>query len=291
MKAKLKRGFVAARMRLRAREFLDEIGRLLFDKLWKSSYIEHLYKETKAHAPFEGFPESGDVIDNFIRAMDHKIGIAEIELTDRMISQLFHSDELPADGTWPDEPEYLWPEPTPGFYSVRTEYWSNGYDVDDIDWEKSKITIPSKYIEFKVRGAQHQPPAPEKLITAVLYVSDPDRLLSRVCQNPPLPTQSMVKRYIQVQRSIRLELIAVAWRYLAIKGDSQGNPHRGLKADLVGELQDYIRDHLAQPNGQPFGTAESTMKSVVSEIVEQWRQRNTQASVLVSSGKKRATQP
>jgi hypothetical protein len=223
--------------------------------------------------------------------------VTEIFATELQISRLFPE----ANGSLPILPTpedidptdlfseaQLWPEddaegftPVEGYYRISRSYWNDGYDADDIDWKTSTISIHRKYIKFGETSGLKNQAEYNDVIRAPLFIFQPDLLLSKIPNIPPLPTAMLVERYKGVRRHFWTEITAATWRLLAF--EDPANDQLGLQTKLIKELRDYMLVHGLLQDGDAAGPADSTMRAVVQKILQQRRDRNTRDSVLASS--------
>src|SRR5438270_1350336 len=75
------------RRRCRARDFLNDLGDLMFGEKWNTKYLDFLHSEH--YEPGMPGSEAFTVQENLIEAMRLGIGAAELELTDLLISRLY----------------------------------------------------------------------------------------------------------------------------------------------------------------------------------------------------------
>lgn len=260
------------RPRCRAADFLNELGELMFPEKWSRKYIGFLQT-----TPYEsGMPgaEVFSVQEQLMEAMRHGIGYAEVELTDLVFSTLY-ADCEDRIGPGGEVARRL----TPGIYSINVSYWNEDvYDPDEIDWTRSTISLPADYVDIKISGV-HMIPKNGEVRDAPFYIAEPDLLLSKAVEIPPVATREIISRYGDTQRSVWLEIMGVTWRLLAIE---KPQDEHGLQAELIEKVRHYIRVH--QLDGpEEAGVSDSAMKVVVGKILRQWREGNTRDSVLVSS--------
>jgi len=154
----------------------------------------------------------------------------------------------------------------------RTEH----LDPNDIIWERSSIQIPSRDISFHTDAR-----LPISLVVeAPLYIVRPDELLAKVLNMPTLSSPEDIQKYLDAKRNIWLEIIAATWRLLAI--NKPDVTERGFQANLIKQIRHYMHLHgLADADENGF--SEDTMEAVVRNILIQWREKETNASVRVSS--------
>lgn len=264
---------VLVHRRQRAADFLNDLGDLMFGQEWDIKYLKFLHSGYDRGTP--GLSEVLTVEADFIEAMRIGIGTAEIELTDLLISRLYPDyEERVGPGGW------IVRKPPAGVYPIDTSYWSgDDFEPDNINWNLSTIVLPSKYIEFTISGP-FMLPKNEEVLDAPLYVSEPNLLLSKAVEIPPLATPETVSRYRDTQRSVWLEVMGVTWRLLAIE---KPEDKHGLQAEVIEKVRHYMRVHQLDGGDDERGVSDQTMKAVVSKILQQWREQNTRDSVLVSS--------
>jgi hypothetical protein len=215
------------RPRQRVKDFLNDLGDLMFGAEWDSKYLKFLHSE-----PYKpGLPGSAvfTVQDNFIEAMRFGIGSAEIELTDLLISHLYldYEERLGPRG------EVIRKLPA-GIYPIDTSYWvGDDFDPESIDWNLSTIALSAEHINFNVSG-RFLLPTINEVLHAPFYVAEPELLLSKVTQIPPLATPEIIGRYRDTQRSIWLEVMGVTWRLLAIE---KPEDRHGLQTEMIEKEQ------------------------------------------------------
>jgi hypothetical protein len=297
--------------RVRVRDFVHDLGRLMFPKTWKIGYIKYLSfrEKTTGNTPV-GSNEALVICDNLVEALKTGIAAAEVDVTAYAIDRIFPeqskvnqdpttASSAPEMGTteddegefdhllrWPDEEEQGKRDepslrtPSAGFYAVSKKYWTEHYDPDDVNWERSTIQIRGASIRFWEIDAINKLRARGDAVEVPLYIRTPDRLLSTLFKMPPLLSSEEIQRYLDVKRSIWLEIIAATWRLLAIN-KTDGGEH-GFQANLIKQLRNYMHIHgLADPDDTGF--SEETMEAVVRNILSQWREKETNATVRVSS--------
>jgi len=284
----------------------------MYESEWKSSYIKCLYADQRRRSADDliGGELSGAVEAHFAEAAISGIAIAEVLISEDEISRLFRWDELTVlsdvefdnfisePSAWPEEPEEPKPIPPPGFYHIDESYWSTRYDPDDIDWRRSLISVPARFIVFgkeyrgindgHVFGEENHGIDDDHVATALLHIANPNLVLSRALTVPPLPTPTLIEKYKREQSYLWAKITAATWRFFAIQ-----NPQnkRGLEADLIAQLRQYIHDHDLQDHGTGRGTSDTTMKVVVGRILQQWSNKDVQSRIPVSSSKIRAKAP
>jgi hypothetical protein len=271
------------RTRIRAADFLNELGYLMRPGEWSPSCVQHLKSNEPKKLNQVAQTHAHLVVNNLIEAAELGIAKAEILLTQQHLSELF-----PEKGKIEiDDFSYSWDEvypPLPGHYPVDGTYWRNAFPLDNVDWVSSlaklhvKYIIFSEYVERQMKAAGHV--FNDQYIRNVpLYIMDPDDVLASACDVPPVPTCHLVSRYRTTQRYFWAELVAVAWRFLAAEGRKDD---RGLAAKLIGHLYHYIQIQGLYEHEDSQGPSEPMMKNVVRQILDQWRGGETDASVLVS---------
>lgn len=260
--------------RQRASEFLNRLGSLKFGNEWDIKYLKFLHLEHDQG--MQGLSEALEVEADFIEAMRCGIGTAELDLT-YMISELY-----------PDYQERSGPggkivrKPPGNIYPIDSKYWnSDDFDPEHINSTRSTISLPLKYlyITSDIDGPFRLPERHD-VLDALVYVAEPDFLLSKAVEIPPLATLDIINRYRDTQRSIWLEVMGVTWRLLSIEKPEDGH---GLQAHLIYQVRKYMRVHQLDGGYNERGVSDQTVKAVVSKILQQWRAKNTLDSVLVSS--------
>jgi hypothetical protein len=311
MKARPDVSLAPLRQRARARDFLHELGSMMFPKTWKLGHIKYLSVEqkndTKGNASV-GIDEALIVCDNLIDALKLGMAVAQVELTHYAIGKFFPEEptvaeapttasSIPGIGAgenlqiddaelWPEEAEEPgeWDKtplrtPAAGFYTISKTYWSE-HDDDAINWDMSTIKIPGEFVLFRNTDALSKTPAECVAVEVFLYILEPDELLSKIFKMPPLLSAAEISKYLDVKRTIWLEIIAAAWRLLAIHRPD--TTEHGFQANLIKELRNYMHLNKLEERNES-GFSNDTMEAVVRNIFRQWHKKETGASVRVSS--------
>ena len=302
MRSRPQRALVTPRTRIRAREFLNELGGLMYGETWKDTYINCLYPDQIRGSTNDliGGEQSACVCTDFIEAVTVGIAETEVYLSDLQISQLFREvvvnfDELSPldDATFDERLLEGWSVEEPqdtieqrivkaGYYHIPKSYWDTDFDPDDIDWRLSNISIPPSHVvspNYFMKDSKRYEYNNISAINVPLYVANPDLVLSDVSEIPPLLTPALVEQYKRVHSYFWAEITAATWRFLAQNPEDR----HGKEADIILVLWDYMQRHQLHEHGNGFGPSESTMKAVVGKILRQWRIQDTQSRVLVSS--------
>ena len=298
------------RKRVRARDFLSEIGKLMEPDQWTTSWIDSLQKNQVVGD--DQFSRTAlYVVNQLIEAVRLGIAEPEVRLTDQQQAELtpvnsqepsaltdqvrLSSDELldALDETllWPEESECSldwsaeFPDTEPGFYKVDKEFWDADNVSLDVNWTTSLIRVPVRFIITDRREtveARMKRVGMSDVNNAILYFRNPDAIISRLTDIPPAPSQALLERYTSTQTYFWSELIAATWRFVAIE---QPDLAHGVGERLIKYLHHYAEMTGLWEPGE--GPTPSMMNTVVSQIIRQWEAEATDQSVLVSPSLKK----
>jgi len=299
------------RKRIRARDFLSEIGELMEPDEWSTSWVD-AHKKNRLIANDQASRTTLYVVNRLIEAVRLSIAEPELRLTEQQqteITSVISQEEpsAPADEVrhssdklldsfddallWPDEPECPtdWteglPDTEPGFYKIDKQFWHGDDASIDIDWTTSLVNVPVRFIIIDGRETQEarmKRAGMRYVSNAILYFRNPDEVISRLTDIPPAPSQALLDRYTSTQTYFWAELIAATWRFIAVE---RLEPTRGVGERLAMNLRHYGETNgLWEAGEEP---PESMMNSVVGQIIRQWEAEETDQSVLVSPSLKR----
>jgi hypothetical protein len=277
------------RARVRAAEFINELGHLMYEGKWSPVHVSHFNSENPRNRLDQiTRKQSLCVVGQLIEAARTGIAETEILLTEQCLSEIFPEEEESQ-----VDPELFsvlhhWDEPyppSPGYYAINTAYWRDAFRPDDVDWTTSLVKLPVECIMFPeylqgTREAAERDNANRFTPNVPLYVADPNNVLASACEIPPVPSAELVSRYRTTQAYFWAELIAVAWRLLATVSAEKDD--RGLNARLVKQIQNYVEVLGLYEHGDDRAPSDAMLKNIVSQILHQWRGGVTDTPVLVS---------
>jgi hypothetical protein len=195
-------------------------------------------------------------------------------------------------------------------FQVAPAFWAEPLEISNLDWKASQTAVQTKYLREMPRRAAHPmrlhgrsgvsvPAAkisatvrpsvaelyglPERISSAPLWILRPDAALRAMYRHGELPDEAWFARYKVYRKNTMLEVIAAAWRYLAVR---RVEPRHGVIVQVVAAMKAYLE---TQGVNVDFGEGPSAavLQEIATRVVKQWKEENLSASVLVSTNPRR----
>ncbi|MBB2962524.1 hypothetical protein [Methylobacterium sp. R2-1] len=183
-----------------------------------------------------------------------------------------------------DRPEDLEPLDDPGIQIIHRHYWCDPANLVATNIHLSYCEVPLPFIhQLSARGIYEPiidtdpPNQGSSKFCGEVFIIDALRALRLMYSYKPVPDKQWFERYRQYQSRILDEVVAAAWRYIAV---SDLKDERGRNEHIMRAMRQYL---TSQGLTQAGGVSEKVLEVLARKIVRQWRAEETTTLVLLNS--------
>lgn len=163
-------------------------------------------------------------------------------------------------------------------YDITPSFWETDWQAA-LNWQTSSMPIPYGYIEARVllhQAKQREIIIPlaifrpdlkhgdNVLVGSIVTIEDGDVAIANMFKIDQLPDSRNIDRYLSFRNRLMDEVVAAAWRWLAI------NRSQSFKVENK-ELVHEIREYLSKQNIEPeiYKLSDSTIANLARQILNE----------------------